>query len=237
MPVPAHTALLGAHEAAAPAGWDASDWGTVYAEYDFSDTGTITLSGSAVTAVTDKSGNGRTISQGTGANRPDSGLVTLNSLNVLSYGIADRLVSASLTVAQPVTVAYVFESNETASASSGSSLSLNGGNFDVFHRDSDTLWRGRSNTEVAMAAQALDLDPHILVVCFNGASSFWAFDGASRTTVNFGTGGLSSGTLVVGGNGTTFGMNGTIGHVVYYSQAVADEVGLADALNTKWAIY
>lgn len=62
--------------------------------YDASDTSTISLSGSAVTQWNDKSGNGFNVTQGTAAQRPSSGLNTINSKNVLTFG-GDDVLQAS----------------------------------------------------------------------------------------------------------------------------------------------
>jgi hypothetical protein len=63
--------------------------------YDASDTSSISLSGSAVTQWNDKSGNGFHVTQGTAAQRPSSGINTINSKNVLTYGGNDVLKAAT----------------------------------------------------------------------------------------------------------------------------------------------
>jgi hypothetical protein len=64
--------------------------------YDASDTGTITVSGSAVTQWNDKSANAYNLTQGTSANRPLSGTRTLNSLNVIDFdGTNDSLLAST----------------------------------------------------------------------------------------------------------------------------------------------
>lgn len=62
---------------------------------DASDTATISLSGSAVTQWNDKSGNGFNVTQSTSAQRPSSGINTINSKNVLTFGGDDVLQAAS----------------------------------------------------------------------------------------------------------------------------------------------
>jgi hypothetical protein len=61
--------------------------------YDASDTASISLSGSAVTQWNDKSGNGFYQSQSTSARRPQSGVNTLNSKNVITFDGNDTLVA------------------------------------------------------------------------------------------------------------------------------------------------
>lgn len=63
--------------------------------WDASDTSTISLSGSAVTQWNDKSGNGFHVTQSTSAQRPSSGINTINSKNVLTFGGDDCLTAAT----------------------------------------------------------------------------------------------------------------------------------------------
>ena len=60
---------------------------------DAADAGTIFASGSEVTQINDKSGNGRNFTSTSGT-RPSTGIATLNSKNILSFD-ADFLTSAS----------------------------------------------------------------------------------------------------------------------------------------------
>jgi hypothetical protein len=63
--------------------------------YDASDTATISLSGSAVTQWNDKSGNSYNLTQGTAARRPQSGVNTLNSKNVITFDGNDVLQAST----------------------------------------------------------------------------------------------------------------------------------------------
>ena len=63
--------------------------------YDASDTGTITVSGTAVTQWNDKSGNGYNLTQGTAGKRPLSGTRTQNGKNAIEYDGADDVLAAS----------------------------------------------------------------------------------------------------------------------------------------------
>ena len=75
-----------------------SDWTpseiTTVAWYDFSDAGSLTLSGNNITDVADLSGNSNDLSQATGANQPlYTG--TINSLGVATFdGVNDQLNAA-----------------------------------------------------------------------------------------------------------------------------------------------
>lgn len=66
---------------------------------DASDTTTITESGGVVSQWNDKSGNGRNVSQATLADRPTTGLNTLNDRNVVTFNSDWLSVAAPLSVA------------------------------------------------------------------------------------------------------------------------------------------
>ena len=63
--------------------------------YDAADTSTISLSGSAVTQWNDKSANAYNLTQSTAARRPQSGVDTLNSKNVITFDGNDVLLAAT----------------------------------------------------------------------------------------------------------------------------------------------
>jgi len=53
--------------------------------FDFSDTSSIQASGNDVVSVLNKAGNGNNLSQSVIANRPKTGIITQNGLNVISF--------------------------------------------------------------------------------------------------------------------------------------------------------
>lgn len=71
---------------------------TLRAWYDLSDTATVTVVSSAVSAVADKSGNGFTLTQGTAANRP-AYTGTLNGLNVATFDGSNDQLNAAVALA------------------------------------------------------------------------------------------------------------------------------------------
>lgn len=64
--------------------------------YDASDLSTISVSGSSVTQWNDKGTNAANLTQGTAANRPTSGVTTLNGKNVITFDGADFLANSTL---------------------------------------------------------------------------------------------------------------------------------------------
>lgn len=99
--------------------------GDVISWYDFSDSSTVTLSGSDITQITDKSGNGYTMAQSTVAERP-----TINTASTLDFAQFD-----------PTTDDQHLENSNTASLAFGT------GNFAIvaIARTSKT---GTGNTPV-----------------------------------------------------------------------------------------
>lgn len=63
--------------------------------YDFSDAATITLVGSNISQINDKSGNGRNLTQGTAGARPTRSAASRNGLDTASFDGGDSLVAAT----------------------------------------------------------------------------------------------------------------------------------------------
>jgi hypothetical protein len=80
----------------AASGFDPRRIAGIEAWWDFSDTSTLTID-TGISAVADKSGNGRTASQTTGANQPLSVANQLNGLAVADFAVSgNRLATANI---------------------------------------------------------------------------------------------------------------------------------------------
>jgi hypothetical protein len=78
-------------------------------DIDFSDTSTITITGSGISSVTDKSGNGHTYTQGTDSMRPPRIANVQNGLHVARFdGTNDRLSNAARTIVANTTACTMF---------------------------------------------------------------------------------------------------------------------------------
>ncbi|WDI31583.1 hypothetical protein PUV54_00040 [Hyphococcus flavus] len=77
--------------------WSPDDEASLLAWYDASDTDSITIdSGSDVSQLNDKSGNGYHLTEATASEMPHTGVETINSLNVLDFdGSTHRLTNGS----------------------------------------------------------------------------------------------------------------------------------------------
>jgi Concanavalin A-like lectin/glucanases superfamily len=209
-------------------GFDATAWGTVLGEYDFSDTSKITQSGGLVSSVAVKSGTWPSVVQPSGSAQPVTGTRTQNALNVLDFdGASDYLYISAQSGAQPLTVVVAAASDNVDAA-----MHEVTGYQPELYVEGD-VWKFKSSTVVASATPE-DSGFHILVGIFNGPSSELWIDGVKVL------GPVSAGTLgyvdVYIGCGLSTYWNGTVGHKIVYSGVVANPAGLSSALMSKWGV-
>jgi hypothetical protein len=143
--------------------------------YDAADTATISLSGSAVTQWNDKSGNGFHVTQSTSAQRPSSGINTINSKNVLTFAGDDVLSAATASD-------WTFLHNSTGSTVFAVAIS---DNTDAFEYSIFATSVGSS--ERGCALRVASPDPQTL-------SPFVSTGGGSGTLVSL----ISGGTFTAG---------------------------------------
>lgn len=95
-------------------GFDPKSISGLTAWWDASDSSTITAVSGAVSVWTDKSGLGRTLYQGTAANRPATGTRTIGGKNAFDFdGSNDCLLSGDPAVVQTNGVAYTVDAQAT----------------------------------------------------------------------------------------------------------------------------
>jgi hypothetical protein len=100
----------------AAGGFTPADLTSLVAWYDMSDASTITSSSGAVSQVDDKSGQGNHVTQATAANKPTTGTVTLNGLNVLAFDGNDWLNRAVIPISRTSFFIYAVARTESNSA-------------------------------------------------------------------------------------------------------------------------
>ena len=188
---------------------------------DFSDLSTITSSGGLVSQVTDKSGNGRDISQPTSSNRPAIGASTKNGMDVLTFDGSDNLKSAVWTQPQPVTMFAVVRNSEN----SGTNRQIIGNTNSispVFYK-SGNVWRLYSGAEVASSV-SVDNSWHYLSGVVNSGSSVLRLDGTQIVAGNTGSNFWNNSSIAIGNSpdaGNGFGWIGDIAEIFIYSRVLS----------------
>lgn len=202
--------------------WTPAALGSALAAWwDTSDAATITSSGGTISAITDKSGNGWTLSQATGANQPAYNATGINGFGAAGYDNTDKFLatSASLVVPQPNTVVSLFQTGASLVTTAlvwDGAITSSGSRQILFARRNDSadqpcLYAGTAL--VPLSASALSINTNYLsAATLNGASSAHSLNGATAITGNPGADGIASGFRWSGPLGTQF--NGFIGFSV-----------------------
>lgn len=216
--------------------------------WDASDETTITTSGSAVTAMTDKSPSGHDLAPRTTG--PDSGTRTMNGLNVLDFvsgELLEAVITANVIARDPVTVfavaewdtgaggAIVFEGLTTqtvarvglqTSAAPGvarHNLQTGGGSFDLLDDG------------------ALNGDPHLWTFHQNGTVRSLAIDGGTPATDTVSLTPATHNRVALGAYpraSPAFYFDGAIAEVIVYDVALSagDRALVTAYLADKWGI-
>lgn len=240
MAAPAITALLGAHAAAA-SGPNFSAYTGYFAEYDFSNTASITSSGGYISAIADQNG-GTAATQG-GSNKPQTGVDTINGLNVGTFvggGSTTNLVADIADQSQPLTIYVVMERTDSGECSDSgpSSYDLIGTSVVVggLRLGQQYGWyRALAGSDFGYATHPSTGSAHILGCVFNDTSSV-LFTDSTETTGTVGTEGLNR-IIINGRDSGDSGITGKIGHVLVYTAAHDGTTrgNVRSDLQSKWA--
>jgi hypothetical protein len=200
--------------------------------WDFNDTATVTIA-TGISAVTDKSGNGRTLEQTTTNNQPAWTASVINGKYAAVFNGTSHRLRASFALSQPLTIFAVGRYNGVNAASNATMLDgFAGGNR------ARVFWSNAASTaalainagaQITLPAgppsgNALAFGVHEAV--FNGSSSFYGWSGSPTNTGNAGTAVPDGITLGAFGTGTLAFGEVDIATVLLYSRALsADERG------------
>ena len=172
-----------------PAGWSPADIATVF-WYDPSDASTITLSGSNVTSVTDKSGNNYTLTPEVGLNPPLIGTRFLNGMNVLEWTGDNCLENTSFAYNQsatPLNFAFIvyhdtigvqefyFSGTQTTSDPRIFARRLADGRYDV-----------AAPTRITTSYTITDNQPTLILNQMNATNSLVRINGDQKVSGNIG---------------------------------------------------
>jgi hypothetical protein len=236
----------------------------IKAWYDAADTGTISLSGSAVTQWNDKSGNAFNLTQGTAARRPASGVNTLNSLNVITFDGNDVLQAATasdwnfLHNSTGGTIFFAAYFNSVAASgvlfATGSSTAQSGVYIERSSADAllTEVYRGSGGTFVSSLTAGTLTDAtakYASMVLDNSNATasnrlIYKINAGSNLTGNTQTGSPSASTannpLYIGSYDTagSTGFQGQFAEIIMYSGVLSGtDIGLVNSyLASKWAI-
>ena len=193
----------------------------LYAWYDAADASTITQ-GTGVSAWADKSGNGRTCSQATGANQPAYVLGGQNGKNVIDFASASKNMTTNGTAWSLTdnTMFWSFQFPDTAaSAASWQLFDFNTVRELVFGNTTSELRIGVTTTAIVPVSRRW----YILSVQWLGIPTIFRLNQSAGTTLTANasfTSGASS-QMYMGFNGGATGIRGYIGECITYSTALS----------------
>lgn len=215
--------LRGRHHHQLPAGAAAftpADLPGLVYWYDFADVATITAVAGAVSAVADKSTNGRTITQSDPGARPVTGTTTRNGHNVLAFDGGDLLSSAPFVQAQPLTVFMVARSSTTDTANRQALGNGFGGPVPVVYQQSD-VWRMYAGADMPSSTTD-DTSWHLFTATFNGVTSSLRLDRSPIVSGDAGTTGYDTRPVSIGANvSITAPWLGEIAEVLAYASVLS----------------
>lgn len=188
---------------------------------DASDGQTVTTSGAAVTLVSDRSGNGRSVSQSSSSMRPTLSSATRNGKKYLEFLGGQKLSSTNITIAQPLTMFAVARSGEVSNTNR--QVVGNAPNVAPVIYMNGGAWRQYAGAEVT-SSKSIDTDWHYISAVYNGSSSTMYVDGVPViTSGNPGSTGWSNAAFNIGNSSDNgFGWIGDIGEVMLFSKALTD---------------
>ncbi len=237
MPAPALLNMFAAHTAAGGGGGLSAG-----AEFniDFSDTGSLTVSGGKISAAADQTGNGWTFSQATSGNQPTTGSVTIGGLNAAGFSGSQWLDSSPIGTGgyQAQTIYLVIQSTDTRDKRI---LGTTGYFFGALINSAATpgYWTMFGGSELASTVQA-DTSAHVLVFTYNNTSSIITVDTTDTTGSDGGSRGPmreSEGFELGAAAGGTGGVTAAVGQLVGYFGAHDSTTRAANVsyLKSKWS--
>ena len=207
----------------------------LYAWYDAADATTITQA-TGVSSWADKSGNGRTCSQATGANQPAYVLAGQNGKNVIDFASGSKNMTTNGTAwsLSDNTMFWSFQFPDTAASAASWQLF----DFNVVRQ----LVYGNSTSDFRIANTSTGITPvsrrwYILSIQWNGAATAYRLNQSASTTIN--PTGFTSGAstqMFMGYNGGSASIRGYIGECITYDSTLtnAQTTTVNNYLAKKW---
>ncbi len=187
--------------------------------WDFNDSNTVAVA-TGISAVTDKSGNGRTLAQSTTNNQPAWTASSINGKYAAVFDGSNDALSASFTLAQPVTAFIVGKYNNATNVGVATMMDGASGNTMRVYRSSASalsMFAGANLVTDNIAPESFGVWEFL----FSGASSNARLNGTSIASGNAGT--ATPGGIYLGVFGNGFSNPGpvSIAHVLLYSRSLS----------------
>jgi hypothetical protein len=197
--------------------------------YDAADASTVTVS-TGVSAIADKSGNGRHGTQGVGNSQPAYTIAGRNGRNVMTFdGTNDTIAIPSFSLSQPITMFVAGSSTNANFLIDGS-----GTNRLALYRQAGVSWTLFSGA--ILNGGTSDTNWHSFRTVSNSTSSSIHVDNSLITSGNAGTQTVASGLWLGASSGTSFFLAGQIGEVLLYGGLLTagNIANLTAYLKAKW---
>lgn len=218
---------------ATPAGFSPDDLDELKGWFDFSDTSTITTSGSEATAITDKSGGTNAARIGTGA---DSGTATINSLNGLEFAKGEAY-SMSISATNGVTGFLVLQFVTDTTTVNFIRDSDNANSIRMYTNSSSVLVLDLQNYNLTGSTAVSASTTYIISFEVDSSGATLRLNGVQEAT-SASDPGFTSAWDVFGG--TSFGYEGIMGEILGFDNTLTtsemNQVGnyLADKWGGTW---
>ena len=209
----------------------------LYAWYDAADATSITQA-TGVSSWADKSGNGRTCSQATGANQPAYVLAGQNGKNVIDFASASKNMTTNGTawgLTFSNTMFWSFQFPDTAASAATWGL------FD-FNTNRETVF-GNTTAEMRIGSAVTGITPvsrrwYILSIKWAGPFTSYRLNQSAGSTINAGatfSNGAST-QMYMGFNGGSASIRGYIGECIAYDSQLSDAriTTVNNYLAKKW---
>ena len=223
-----------------PSLWTPSNTSSTVGWWDASDSSTITTSGSEVTAVTDKSGNGYTLQRGTTG--PNYGTRTLNGLNVFEFSGANYNTLENNSFAwdqanNALGFVAIYRLDDDGLTEQDFLLSGTNSSTRIgVRRLTDQRWQILVTGGSITTASALGTEPvtQMMVARFNAGSSSIRIDGSTEA---FGTiGSVAFSKINISGNYLEQqGVEGFIAEMIFFSD-LTETQKIEGYLAHKWGL-
>jgi hypothetical protein len=187
--------------------------------WDFNDAATVTVA-TGISAVTDKSGNGRTLNQSSVNNRPAWTANSINGKYAAVFDGTNDALTASFTLAQPVTAFLVAKYDSGANTGVATMMDGATGNTMRVYRSASNALSIFAGANLASSATTPE-SWSVWEPTFDGSSSSLRANGSSLVAGNAGTATPGGIYLGVFGNGSSNPGPVSVAAVLLYARALS----------------